>query len=96
MKQFLLQFFTWWNGQTLGTRLDTWRRQRGRQDEFGNRYYRAAPIGRPHRRWVIYNGEAEASRSRPAGMAGCITASTSRRPEDTTSRANGRNRICRT
>ena len=26
MKQFLLQFFTWWNGQTLGTRFYTWRK----------------------------------------------------------------------
>ena len=25
MKKFLLQFFTWWNGETLGTRLHTWR-----------------------------------------------------------------------
>ena len=25
MKTFLLQFFTWWNGQTLGTRFHTWR-----------------------------------------------------------------------
>jgi NADH:ubiquinone oxidoreductase subunit len=59
MKQFLLQFFTWWNGQTLGTRFHTW--LRGRfvgSDEFGNRYYtdRAGV-----RRWVIYNGVAEPS-----------------------------------
>ncbi|HET7716433.1 MAG TPA: NADH:ubiquinone oxidoreductase subunit NDUFA12, partial [Bauldia sp.] len=26
MKRFLLQFFTWWNGQTLGTRFFTWRK----------------------------------------------------------------------
>ena len=26
MKQFILQIFTWWNGQTLGTRFHTWRR----------------------------------------------------------------------
>ena len=25
MKQFLLKFFTWWNGQTFGTQFTTWR-----------------------------------------------------------------------
>ena len=59
MKTFLLQFFTWWNGQTLGTRFDTW--WKGRfvgSDEAGNRYY-TDKTGK--RRWVIYNGVAEAS-----------------------------------
>ena len=60
MKQFLLQFFTWWNGQTLGTRLWTWRYgEFVGEDEYGNRYYRDK---NGDRRWVIYNGEAEASR----------------------------------
>jgi NADH:ubiquinone oxidoreductase subunit len=59
MKQFLLQFFTWWNGQTLGTRLYTWRKGKSvGTDEFGNRYYTDA-AGK--RRWVVYNGVAEAS-----------------------------------
>ncbi|MHA7884845.1 MAG: NADH:ubiquinone oxidoreductase subunit NDUFA12, partial [Nitratireductor rhodophyticola] len=40
MKKFLLQFFTWWNGQTLGTRFHTWRKgTRVGEDEFGNTYY---------------------------------------------------------
>ena len=26
MKSFLLQFFTWWHGQTLNTRFHTWRK----------------------------------------------------------------------
>jgi NADH:ubiquinone oxidoreductase subunit len=57
MKQFLLQFFTWWNGQTLGTRLYTWRKGRlVGTDETGNRYYTDGK-----RRWVIYNGVVEAS-----------------------------------
>ena len=61
MKRFLLQFFTWWNGQTLGTRFWTWRAgEFVGDDEFGNRYYRQKAGG--PRRWVIYNGEAEASR----------------------------------
>lgn len=36
-------------------------------DEFGNRYYRGRRprAGRRERRWVIYNGEAEASRVPP-------------------------------
>jgi len=60
MKQFLLQFFTWWNSQTLGTRFWTWRvGEFVGSDEFGNRYYRQK---NGDRRWVIYNGEAEASR----------------------------------
>jgi NADH:ubiquinone oxidoreductase subunit len=59
MKQFLLQFFTWWNGQTLGTRFYTWRKGRPvGEDALGNRYYTDA-AGK--RRWVIYNGVAEAS-----------------------------------
>jgi NADH:ubiquinone oxidoreductase subunit len=60
MKRFLIELFTWWNGATLGTRFYTWRKGVAvGEDEFGNRYYRTAD-GR--RRWVIYNGEAEASR----------------------------------
>ena len=63
MKQFLLQFFTWWNGQTLGTRFHTWRFGAFvGEDQFGNRYYQRDG-GR--RRWVIYNGDAEASRIPP-------------------------------
>lgn len=67
MKTFLTQFFTWWNGQTLGTRLFTWRTgERIGQDEFGNTYYRTRggakdPALGHERRWVIYNGVAEGS-----------------------------------
>jgi NADH:ubiquinone oxidoreductase subunit len=59
---------------TLGTRLFTWLRGElvGR-DSFGNRYYREKgglrsgrrPGGAHERRWVIYAGEAEASRVPP-------------------------------
>ena len=57
--EFLKQFFTWWSGQTLGTRLHTWRfgRKAGR-DEAGNTYFQTKD---GKRRWVIYNGYAEAS-----------------------------------
>jgi NADH:ubiquinone oxidoreductase subunit len=38
IKQVLLQIFTWWNGQTLGTRVWTWwRGEFVGEDEFGNR-----------------------------------------------------------
>lgn len=60
---FLSQVFTWWNGQTLGTRFYTWRRGRKvGEDSQGNIYYQSAD---GVRRWVIYNGEAEASRVSP-------------------------------
>ncbi len=59
MKNFLLQMFTWWNGQTIGTRFFTWRKgEFVGQDEAGNRYYRERE-GR--RRWVIYKRLAESS-----------------------------------
>ncbi|WP_173931546.1 NADH:ubiquinone oxidoreductase subunit NDUFA12 [Chelativorans sp. Marseille-P2723] len=67
MKKFLLQFFTWWNGQTLNTRFHTWRKgERVGEDEFGNLYYQGGvdTEGRI-RRWVIYNGQSEASRVPP-------------------------------
>ena len=50
--------FTWWNGTTLGTRVYTALVGRAvGSDEFGNRYYE----NRRGKRWVIYNGYAEAS-----------------------------------
>jgi len=72
MKLFLLKFFTWWNGQTFGTQLWTWRfGELVGQDEQGNRYYRTKgrkidPTLGFERRWVIYNGYAEASRVPPS------------------------------
>jgi NADH:ubiquinone oxidoreductase subunit len=75
MKQFLLQIFTWWNGQTMGTRFYTWRKgERVGQDEAGNIYYRSkagkvdAALG-TDRRWVVYNGEADGSKV-PSGWRG--------------------------
>lgn len=61
--KFLLQIFTWWNGQTLGTRFFTWRKgERVGEDQFGNIYYKER---NGKRRWVIYNGLAEPSRVPP-------------------------------
>lgn len=56
----LSQIFTWWDGQTLGTRI--WTARKGvkvGEDEQGNVFYRSVD---GERRWVIYNGEIEASR----------------------------------
>ncbi|MCW9043559.1 MAG: NADH:ubiquinone oxidoreductase subunit NDUFA12 [Pseudopelagicola sp.] len=53
-------FFTWWNGATLNTRLFT--RRKGvkvGEDDQGNTYYHTKDDAK---RWVIFNGEAEASR----------------------------------
>lgn len=61
--QFLLRMLTWWNSQTLGTQLFTARRGiRVGADAQGNVYYQTAGA---KRRWVIYNGETEASRVSP-------------------------------
>ena len=66
----LSKIFTWWDGATIGTALDSARR--GEQvgtDSQGTRYYRAKrpyPKGHPfagrERRWVIYEGANDASR----------------------------------
>ena len=66
MKQFFLKFFTWWNGQTFGTQFTIWRDGVFvGEDEFGNRYYRSRFAKDPalghERRWVVYNGYADAS-----------------------------------
>ena len=99
MKQFLLKLFTWWNGQTFGTQLWTWRfGELVGEDEQGNRYYphqgrKIDPTLGFERRWVIYNGLPRRPACRRHGMAGCITPSTSRRPKRPIRRANGKSRI---
>ncbi len=65
----LSDLFTWWNGATLSTRLYTSRHGRFiGEDGAGNKYYEdkagIGPAGRP-RRWVTYNGVAEASKVPP-------------------------------
>jgi NADH:ubiquinone oxidoreductase subunit len=60
---FWAKVFTWWNGETFGTQFYTWRKGRlVGEDAEGNRYYQSADGAR---RWVIYDGEAEASRVSP-------------------------------
>ncbi|WP_371060009.1 NADH:ubiquinone oxidoreductase subunit NDUFA12 [Rhodosalinus sp. 5P4] len=60
---FLNRSVTWWNGQTLGTQFFTWRHgERVGEDTQGNVFYRNRDDSR---RWVVFNGEAEASRVDP-------------------------------
>jgi len=59
----ILRAFTWWNGQTLNTQFWTWRKGvKVGEDEQGNQFYETRDA---KRRWVIFNGEAEASRVSP-------------------------------
>ncbi|MDF2140119.1 NADH:ubiquinone oxidoreductase subunit NDUFA12 [Paenirhodobacter sp. CAU 1674] len=61
--KFLLRLLTWWNGQTLGTQIFTARKGvKVGEDEQGNAYYQTRD---GKRRWVIYNGEVQASRISP-------------------------------
>jgi NADH:ubiquinone oxidoreductase subunit len=66
-KQFLSEIFSWWGGQTWGTRL--WIRRFGEKvgtDEFGNSYFLDK---KNNRRYVTYAGPADAS-SIPPGWHG--------------------------
>ena len=58
MLTFFKQIFTWWNHQTLGTRIYTlfFGKYKG-NDYFGNKYFQS----KSGRRWVIYNGEVDAT-----------------------------------
>lgn len=63
MLDFLKRSVTWWNGQTLGTQLFTSRKGvKVGEDDQGNSFYTTRDGAR---RWVIFNGEAEASRVSP-------------------------------
>lgn len=59
----LLRSLTWWNSQTLNTQFFTWRKGvKVGEDSAGNIFYKTFD---GKRRWVIFNGEAEASRVDP-------------------------------
>ena len=63
MLSFLNRLVTWWNGSTIGTQLYTMRNgQKVGEDDQGNTYYQTRD---GKRRWVMFNGEAEASRVSP-------------------------------
>ncbi len=53
------EIFTWWNRQTLGTRIQTFLfgKYVGK-DEYGNKYYKS----KDDKRWVVYNDEIDASK----------------------------------
>jgi NADH:ubiquinone oxidoreductase subunit len=58
-----IRLLTWWNSQTLNTQV--WTKLYGEkvgEDDQGNIYYQSRD---GKRRWVIYNGESEASRVAP-------------------------------
>ena len=66
----LKAIFTWWNGATIGQKFHIGRRGVFiGQDELGNRYYEARDARDSYdsrkRRWVIYQGYAEASKVPP-------------------------------
>jgi NADH:ubiquinone oxidoreductase subunit len=67
----LSKIFTWWDGATVGTLLNSaMKGEHVGTDAQGNRYYRAkrgkatafSPFGGSERRWVIYAGANDASR----------------------------------
>ena len=63
LKYSLIRALTWWNSQTWNTQFWTWRfGEKVGEDAQGNIFYQSQG---GKRRWVIYNGEAEASRVSP-------------------------------
>ena len=58
------KIFTWWDGATIGTILFTARKGvHIGTDSSGNKYYQSKPTkSQKQRRWVIYNGNNDASR----------------------------------
>lgn len=63
IKSYLIRALSWWNSQTWNTQFWTWRHGvKVGEDTQGNIYYHTKD---DKRRWVIYNGESEASRVPP-------------------------------
>ena len=59
----IMEIFTWWNKQTIGTRV--WSYFNGiavGKDEYGNRYFSNK---KDTKRWVIYGGQVEATTVNP-------------------------------
>ena len=73
-KDFFIEIFAWWRGNTWGTRL--WAATKGvyvGSDQFGNRYYRSKTPNGPHgmeRRMVIYGGGYAEPTTIPPGWYG--------------------------
>ena len=59
MLTFFKEIFTWWNRQTLGTRIHTmFRGKLVGEDKYKNKYYE----DKNGKRWVIYSGEIETTK----------------------------------
>lgn len=57
------KLFTWWDGATIGTLLNSWRTGiKVGEDSAGNRYFQSRD---GMRRWVLYVGTNDASRVPP-------------------------------
>ena len=63
MLRTILRIFTWWHGQTLNTQFWSWRNGvKIGEDSTGNQFYQNHDGSR---RWVIYDGDVDASRVSP-------------------------------
>lgn len=96
----LSKIFTWWNGATIGTLFTIGKRgQQVGTDEFGNRYYESRDTvsydGRK-RRWVIYDGYAEATKVPPEWQGWLRYTYDGLRPSVRCRVRRGRRIICRT
>lgn len=68
MAKFFKRLFAWWDGATLGTLWQIFRKGvKVGEDEYGNTYYEQKGDGYDgrKRRWVTYKGYADASRIPP-------------------------------
>ena len=64
-KKLLKFLFTWWNGNTVGTKLYTFLNgSKVGEDYFGNSYYEN---GNKKNRWCIYANQSDASKISPEG-----------------------------
>ena len=63
VKRFLKYLFTWWNGNTVGTKIFTFLKgNKVGEDYLGNSYYESKD---KKKRWCIYFDQSEASRISP-------------------------------
>ena len=63
VKSLLKYLFTWWNGNTVGTKLYTFLKGRKvGEDYLGNSYFESKNL---ESRWCIYSNQSEASRISP-------------------------------
>lgn len=62
----LKSIFTWWEGATIGTSLALLGKEKVGEDSLGNVYWQGGKDANGlTRRWVIYNGQNDASRVPP-------------------------------